>query len=329
MTTCAFHLRLFLRAFLLAACAGSLAPGLSSCARSSTDPQRDRAEPEYAQPIADTRVMTFNIRYASGDKGEHAWANRRDAVAECIVAADPDIIGLQEVEAVQADWLRERFPAHAFHGVGRFDGVRKGEFAPILYRAARYRVLDAGHFWISETPDIPGSKSWNTACERMASWVRLLDRTTQSPIAVINTHLDHVSEEARLQGVRMVREKAEELSRGADGRACPVIVTGDFNTSAGGPLGIYLRGDISRSASQLTLRDAYRIHDPSDDNDEATFNNWKPQESGDRIDWIFATPSFDVVTAAIDRRMPNGVMPSDHYPVSAVLRVRSIGSPTN
>lgn len=282
-----------------------------------------------ADTRADVRVMTFNIRYAGGDKGEHAWVRRRDAVAERIRAADPDLLGLQEVEAVQADWIRERFPAYAFHGVGRVDGVRKGEFAPILYRADRYELLEAGHFWISTTPDVPGSKSWNTACERMASWVRLRDRRTTEAIVVINTHLDHVSAEAREKGVEMIRERAEQLSRASlssetDAAACPVIITGDFNTSADGPLGEHLlRG---AAADWLVLRDAYRVVDTAADGDEATFNNWTPREQGDRIDWIFTSSTFEVVAATIDRRMPEGVLASDHYPVTALLRpIRSGG----
>lgn len=283
----------------------------------SADPNRGRSIDSPVQ----TRVMTFNIRYAGGDKGEHAWANRRNAVAQCINAADPDILGLQEVEAVQADWLRESFPHYAFHGVGRIDGVRKGEFAPILYRADRYEPQDSGHFWISTTPDVPGSKSWNTACERMASWVRLRDRASKHELLVINTHLDHVSAQAREQGVKMIRERAEQLPRQPDATHIPVIITGDFNTSADGPLGVHLcSGDSAPDAAGFALRDAYRVGDPTADGDEATFNAWTPRTDGDRIDWIFATPSFDVVSVTIDRHMPEGVLPSDHYPVIATLR---------
>lgn len=270
-----------------------------------------------------TRVMTFNIRFAGGDRGERSWANRRDAVAECIEVANPDIIGLQEVLAEQADWIRSRFASYAFHGVGRIDGVRRGEFAPIMYRSDRYEPLDAGHFWISTTPDVPGSMSWGTACERMASWIRLRDLQTGRVIAVINTHLDHVSQEARERGIEMIRAHAERLSRDAAGAPCPVIITGDFNASAEGPLSAKLVGGGGIDAAVgLTLRDVYRVADPTFDGDEATYNDWKPRVEGERIDWIFASSEFDVAEAVIDRRMPAGVLPSDHFPVIAVLRLR-------
>lgn len=276
-------------------------------------------------PGAELRIMTFNIRYAGGDKGEHAWSLRRDAVAECIAAADPDILGMQEVEAVQADWIRERFPAYAFHGVGRADGMRKGEFAPILYRADRFTLLESGHFWISETPDVPGSKSWNTACERMASWVRLRDRQTKQPLVVINTHLDHVSAEARDHGVEMIRARARQLSRMSvsseiNAVPCQVIITGDFNAPADGPLGERLCGDGD------SLQDAYRAANSTPLDDEASFNGWTPQTKGKRIDWIVTSREFVSTNAMIDRREPGGVMPSDHYPVIVTLRPRTAGA---
>jgi endonuclease/exonuclease/phosphatase family metal-dependent hydrolase len=315
---------MIMRAIMFIACAGLIGAGLASCARSPRSNSVHDAQPNPAPSI--TRVMTFNIRFAGGDKGEHSWSNRRDAVADRIAAANCDIVGLQEVEALQADWIRDRFPAYAFHGVGRLDGIRQGEFAPILYRAARYELLDAGHFWISTTPDVPGSKSWNTACERMASWVRLRDLATTRELIVINTHLDHVSAEAREQGVRMIRERAQQLSHASlssepNAAPCPVIITGDFNTSADGPLGVHLcSGDSAPDATNFTLRDAYRVADPTADGDEATFNAWKPQTRGERIDWIFASSEFDIAEASIDRQTPNGVLPSDHYPVVATLR---------
>lgn len=327
---CVLQLSMIMRAVMFIACAGLIGAGLASCAKTSeSNSPSNSVQDSQPTPAAnvDTRVMTFNIRFAGGDKGEHSWANRRDAVADRIAAANCDIVGLQEVEAIQADWVRERFPAYAFHGVGRLDGIRKGEFAPILYRAARYELLDAGHFWISTTPDVPGSKSWNTACERMASWVRLRDLATTRELIVINTHLDHVSAEAREQGVRMIRERAAQLSHASlssdpNAMPCPVIITGDFNTSADGPLGVHLRGANATApdATGFTLLDVYRVADPTADGDEATFNAWKPQIRGERIDWIFATPQFDVIEASIDRQTPNGVLPSDHYPVVATLR---------
>jgi len=265
----------------------------------------------------DLRVMSFNIRYAGADDGPNAWPGRRDDVAALIHATNPDLLGLQEAEAAQCDWLREQLPTHEFHGVGRIDGARAGEATPIYFRRDRFTLLASGHFWISPTPDTPGLKGWDAACERMASWVRLRDRRTGSPLLVLNTHLDHVGERARAEGVAMIRARAASLAEGA-----PIIITGDFNASADGPLGQVLTEPTSQGPGASRLIDTFRMLYPSRDADEVTFNGWKPVINGDRIDWIFASDVWQIVDAAIDRRMPDGRPPSDHYPVTVQLRPR-------
>lgn len=272
-------------------------------------------QPARSLPSAadsDLRVMTYNIRYAGGDSSEHAWAARRDALAAVIASSDPDILGLQEVEAVQADWLREKFPALEFFGVGRKDGMRAGEFAPVLFRRDRFQQLAGGHFWLSETPDVPGSRGWDAACERMATWVRLLDRRSGKPLIVLNTHLDHVGQEAREGGLNLIRRKLEVIAQGAG-----VIVTGDFNAPGDGPLPARLV-----EGSGLGLYDAFRQVFPKPDSDERTYNDWGCALLGERIDWILATPELVTVDTVITRRMPTGIIPSDHWPVSTALRWR-------
>ncbi|MDX2131225.1 MAG: endonuclease/exonuclease/phosphatase family protein [Planctomycetota bacterium] len=259
-------------------------------------------------PAHDLRVMSFNIRYEGANDGPNAWPRRVALVERAIRDQDPDVLGLQEVEAAQADWLRATFPSHAFHGVGRIDAARSGEFAPIMFRAERFTALASGHFWLSETPDVPGSKGWDGACERMASWVRLLDRCTGRPVLVLNTHLDHVGVRARREGLALIRARLGALAEGA-----PVIVTGDFNTSADGP-------DAAAVLRDAALADTFRAVYPARDADEATFSGWDGRIAGERIDWILAAPGLGVVNASIERRMDTGRTPSDHWPVTATLR---------
>lgn len=262
----------------------------------------------------DLVVMSFNIRYAGGDKGPNAWERRRELVLGEIERESPDVLGLQEVEAVQADWLRGALPAYGLHGVGRADGDRQGEFAPVMYRTDRFERLEGGHFWLSETPDAPGSKGWDGACERMASWVRLRDRATSGTVLVLNTHLDHVGVRARSGGLALIRERLGTLRREGDA----VIVTGDFNTSAEGEQAPALIG----GEGPLRLVDTFRDVFPTRDDDEATFNAWTFTLQGARIDWVLASSDLYSVSAAIDRRVPGGRHPSDHYPVTARLRRR-------
>jgi endonuclease/exonuclease/phosphatase family metal-dependent hydrolase len=273
---------------------------------------REGAPRPAGNPEHDVRVMSFNIRYAGGDRGANAWERRASACEQIVRAFDPDILGVQEAVALQADWLRTTFPAHAFHGVGREDGRRAGEFVPILYRADRFTRLASGHFWLSDTPDVPGSRGWDGACERMASWVRLRDRLSERTLLVVNTHLDHVGQVARREGMRLIRARLRDLAQDA-----AVVVLGDFNTSADGPEAAPL---LLAPPDDVPLLDTYRALFREQDTHEATFSAWDARIWGERIDWILASPTLGVVDATIERRMPAGRTPSDHWPVAAVLR---------
>jgi len=130
------------------------------------------------QPAAapELRVMSFNIRCATAPDGPNVWANRRELFVQTVREFDPDIFGSQEVVGVQAPELREPFADFTFVGVGRNDGKESGEMSPILFRSKRFEMVASGHFWLSETPEVPGSKSWDAAITRIATWVRLRDR---------------------------------------------------------------------------------------------------------------------------------------------------------
>ncbi|MFZ4575153.1 MAG: endonuclease/exonuclease/phosphatase family protein [Phycisphaerales bacterium] len=263
--------------------------------------------PALAPTDRTLRVMSLNIRYASADDGANAWPHRKSSVEHFLRHETPDVLGLQEVEAEQADWLRAQFPEYDFHGVGRIDGERKGEFAPIMVRASRFERLDAGHFWLSPTPDVPGVKGWDAACERMASWMRVKDRETGTELFLLNTHLDHVGTKAREESIKLIRAKVAALANGA-----PVVLTGDFNCAA----------DAHAAAGFPDLRDSFRTVFPLRDADEATFTGWKPTINGERIDWILTSDRLEAVDAGIQRVAPGGHPLSDHYPVTALLRAR-------
>jgi endonuclease/exonuclease/phosphatase family metal-dependent hydrolase len=127
--------------------------------------KENRMEPQQrsAPPI---RVMSVNVRYGTAPDGANVWANRRELLMRTIRAFDPDLLGAQEALAFQCDELRRELSGHAFVGVGRDDGKLKGEFSPIFYRADRFEWIDSGQFWLSESPDVPGSKSWDSALPR-------------------------------------------------------------------------------------------------------------------------------------------------------------------
>lgn len=178
-----------------------------------------------AEPI---KVMSFNIRNGKAKDGENHWEKRDDLVAETIRMFDPDLLGTQEVYDFQGKYLHESLPEYGFHEVGRNDGKTEGEYVPIMYKKDRFQVSDSGHFWLSETPNIPGSMSWDTSLTRMASWIQLSDlKNDGAKIMFVNTHFDHRGKIARLESMRLIRKRAEEYMA----KGIPFIIVGDFNTT--------------------------------------------------------------------------------------------------
>ena len=262
-------------------------------------------------------VMTFNIRYDTPTDGVNAWPKRRAFVADIIRKHDPDLLGLQEVLVTQRDELLAELPAYESVGVGRDDGDRKGEFSPLFFRKTRFNVIDKGWFWLSETPDRTGSKGWDAACPRIATWARLRDLITKDEVLVLNTHFDHRGDTARRMSAGLVWEFLEKHS------SVPRIVLGDFNCDPGQPPHAMIRGmspEKNRLPVHPPLHDAFsRVI--GDETDAGTFNGFEGVRTGPRIDWILHTDEFVPQTCEIVRDSRDGRYPSDHFPVVARFRV--------
>lgn len=267
---------------------------------------------------ADVRVMSFNIRYGTANDGDNHWEKRKRFLIETIKAFDPDLLGTQETLGFQRDYLAENLQGYDVFGVGREDGREKGEMAALYFKRSRFQKIDGGHFWLSQTPDQPGSKSWDSALPRMVTWVKLHDRrrTDAKPILFFNTHFDHRGVEARKESARLLRRRVAEL-----GKSCSVIVTGDFNTGEGSEPYRQLFGPDNGERSPLG--DTYRIAYPGRATNEGTFTGFKVDAtSGSRIDWIGVSRDWKIIKATIDRTTREGRTPSDHFPVTAVLRFK-------
>jgi endonuclease/exonuclease/phosphatase family metal-dependent hydrolase len=263
----------------------------------------------------DLRVMSFNLRIPLLLDGLNYWSLRREQVVQTIRDFDPDIVGTQECVAEQADYLRAAMPGYGFVGVGRDDGMRRGEMCAVFYKAERFDVVDAGHFWLSPTPERPGSRGWGSLFPRMVTWVKLRPRTGEPDLCVFNTHFAHsrFNGRARRESARLLRERIDSIAG-----PMPVIVTGDFNTGPDTSPHAML---ASSESSSPMLVDTFRVMHPGGPaRDEGTLHGFSGHRSGPRIDWILASNAFETFDAQIDRSRPEGRFPSDHFPVTAVLR---------
>jgi endonuclease/exonuclease/phosphatase family metal-dependent hydrolase len=263
------------------------------------------------EKMAAFHVMSYNIRYDNPGDGAHAWPKRKERVANLIRYHEADLLGLQEAELQQLEYLDSALSEHAWVGVGRDDGREAGEFSPVFYRRKLFELLDWGTFWLSETPDEP-SLGWDAGIKRIATWTKLLHKGSRDTLYFFNTHFDHRGEEARLQSARLIRQKIDEISGSA-----PVIVTGDFNTP---PDSAPYRALVAEDR----LMDAFGKSVLPHQGALSSFSGFEVSEGLEadrRIDFIFVSPQWTVHKHAILTDFQAGAFPSDHLPVIARLQL--------
>lgn len=268
---------------------------------------------EMIQQSNSITVMSYNIRFDNPDDGMNAWPHRKEFVAEIMGEKyQADVIGVQEAQKNQIDDLLERLPGYSWVGVGRDDGRNEGEFSPVFYRTSRFDLVATNTFWLSDTPYLPGSKSWDTAITRVVTWAIFTDLNTGQDFYFINTHFDHLGEKARVESAKMIVEFISEIDRDF-----PVVFTGDLNVT---------ESSEAYSVLQDTpgLHDARYVSETGHEGPTATFNDWKelrPPES--RIDYIFVRDGIRVLCHRIADDRYKGRFPSDHLPVVSKLMLNS------
>ena len=227
---------------------------------------------------------------------------------EQIKTARPGILGCQEALNIQVVDLEQALPGYTWVGVGRDDGREGGEFAPIFVRQDYFKVLKAGTFWLSSSPDTP-STGWDAACPRIVTWVRLMQKGSGRKFYVFNTHLDHEGKLARELSTRMLLRKMQEITAGQ-----PAMVMGDFNFT---PESRYYPMLINRESP---LRDTFASASGSDYTYPGSGFKAEMGKDAKRIDYIFATAQFRPISASILHNIEEGFYPSDHLPqLSLVL----------
>ena len=234
-------------------------------------------------------VGSYNIRNDNeGDaRRGNGWAQRCPVICDQIEWHNLEVFGAQEVKRNQLDDMLKELPDYDYVGVGRDDGKDKGEFSPIFYKRDRFKLLDSGTFWISETPDKVGVKGWDAALPRICSYVRLRDNKTKVSFWFFNLHMDHVGVAARREGAKLVISKIKEMCKGES-----AIVTGDFNVDqTNEAYRTMLSGNV--------LKDSFVAAEKRFAT-TGTFNSFNSELfTESRIDHIFVTNNIEVNNYAV------------------------------
>lgn len=261
----------------------------------------------YATKRNEILTASFNIRYENTQDGINAWSNRKEQVKSLIRFHDFDIFGIQEGMINQVKGIAE-LDQYAWIGKGRDDGKEAGEHCAVFYKKERFKLLESGNFWLSETPDIP-SLGWDAPnCKRICSWGKFKDLDSKKTFFFFCVHFDHQGKEARRQSGILMVEKIRKIAGGS-----PVICVGDFNSIP----------DTEQIGTIKTLlNDAYEVTIQPPYGPVGTTNGFKfdaPMKH--RIDYIFVSKQikvqkYGVLTDAYEQRYP-----SDHQPIVALVKM--------
>jgi endonuclease/exonuclease/phosphatase family metal-dependent hydrolase len=277
------------------------------------------------------RILSINVRLSTAKDGENSWSKRKDFLTDVIVEGSYDFVGSQETvvdprpEYNQVDYIVSKMPGYGSLWLSREKTPEKGEAMLILWKKDRWKIdeKDQGTFWLSDTPEIPGSKTDPKAgCPRCVTFGLFYEikngKETGYKIYIYNTHYDHLSEEARQRGAKLLMER---LSVRKD-KETPVVVMGDLNCGEKSPAIRYMQGDsMTLDGVELkppcVLIDTFRTANP-DATEVGTFNSFKAPGS-EKIDYIFVSEPLKTISSKIIRTQRNGRYPTDHFPLEAVI----------
>ncbi len=246
-------------------------------------------------------VASYNLRYASKNDGENIWENRKEMVKALIRYHEFDIMATQELLFNQIEDLLE-MEGWSYVGVGRDDGINKGEHSAIFYNHNLFALLDSGDFWLSENPDVP-NKGWDaTCCNRIVSWAKFKQVENDSIFYLFNAHFDHEGVVAREESAYLIISKINKIAGDT-----ATILCGDFNSIPESKQIQYI---------STKLNDSYFISEQEPYGPVGTFNNFKiDAKFENRIDYIFLSNEFGVRKYATLTDSNYQRFPSDHIPV--------------
>lgn len=242
----------------------------------------------YSASAQTLQVGTYNIRYINKQDSLQGdgWKQRCPIICNLINYQDFDVLGTNEGYLNQLEDMQKLLPEYAYFGVGRNDGMHKGEHCAIFYKKKSVKLVDDGHFFLSETPDQPG-KAWDAKNPRLCTWGKFKDIKTGKLFYYFSVHFDHKGKIAREESSKLMVAKVKEIA----GKT-PVIVAGDLNFRQGTP-------------GYLTLANSGILKDASDAAEivfaqTGSFNGFKTNyHARERIDHMMVSSSWKVKRFAI------------------------------
>jgi len=254
------------------------------------------------------KIMSFNMRCQVKGDGEQQFLNRKEFIADWLAEVKPDIIGCQEVTPLMRDWMVKTLADYYIVGGGRGENF-DSECVCIAFRKDNFVLYDCETFWLSPTPDTPGSRYTGdqSTCPRVCTWVTLKPKESPTPIRVYNVHTDHIGRFARVLAANQVLQKIGENNKKSKMKS---FVTGDFNAS---PDDLCIK--TMTDCPNLPLVDLA-------ENSGRTFHGYgKYDNPENKIDYIFADAETKLIEFKKYEDMRGGLYLSDHNPIMATVEL--------
>lgn len=259
-------------------------------------------------PPLEIQIYSHNIRQETNNlmDGERPWKERREGVCGNIYHASqnlPTIVGLQEVKHNQLhDVLYGLGNDWKYFGVGRDDGKTKGEFAPILYQASQWKVINSATYWLSDKTGYPNT-GWDGALPRIVT-VLTLEHKLGKVLNVFNTHYDHKGKQARINSSKLIMDLMDKIGGVS-------VLMGDLNSkSTDEAYKTFSNGGLKDSATVCKKRSGFK----------STITDFKGKE-GDTIDFVWTTSGVEVLNHEVLDHEWKGCYCSDHRPINAIVRI--------
>jgi endonuclease/exonuclease/phosphatase family metal-dependent hydrolase len=246
-------------------------------------------------------LISTNIRFDNPDDGIHVWDNRKHILWKLCMEFSPQILCSQEGREPQ---LRDFAKLNGMQIVDTNRTWISERMYPTIYVDPKEIIVHrSGDIWLSETPSIVASKSFNSMFPRLFTWIEATTLVSGKNFFLANVHLDHLSEETRVAQVKVLIQEIEQLND----NDYPIILCGDFNSAPTDTV----RKEIMNSA--LELQDPWLEHHKGE---ETSFHKFTGDYiEGSRIDWVLISKTIYSPFIDLERRHKDKIFPSDHYPV--------------
>jgi endonuclease/exonuclease/phosphatase family metal-dependent hydrolase len=253
-------------------------------------------------------LISSNIRFDNPHDGANAWPHRRDKLTKLLLSHNPDIIATQEGRFDQLMDFKSLLKDYEIVDQHR-SWIKVRMYPSFFVKKNTFEIIKSEDLWLSETPDVAGSVSFDSAFPRLMTWMKLQPKNSELNLVVVNTHLDHVKELTRIEQVKVL---AHEIERILDPQSTLVIM-GDFNDSPDSEVRKILTSKFP------TIQDSWAIFNDIEETSHHAFNG--ECQNGARIDWILVDERAEIKNCIMDKSRPEGSYPSDHFPIVCQIKL--------